>query len=68
MTECGVDKPAYLSRAVADNAVTLHLLSAPDCRKFAPYPCGDHFHVGHKSKAAGTWCKAAHPFHRPTHD
>jgi hypothetical protein len=61
------DKVEYPSAMVADNAVTLHLFSAPDCKTFHRYPCGDHFHVGHHRAAAGDACKAAHQFKPPVY-
>lgn len=67
---CQAEKVEYLSQMLADNAVQLHKLSAPDCTTIAAYACGDHYHIGHdgltseaREKAAS--CKAAHPFCRP---
>lgn len=70
---CTVDKVEYLSEAVANNAVQLHLFCAPDCTTFAAYPCDDqghdlpHWHTGHdgltaEARAKAAACKAAHPF------
>lgn len=55
---------------VADNAVTLHTFSSPDCTTISAWECGDHFHIGHdgltpEARAATAACKAAHPFTRP---
>lgn len=66
----GTEKVEYLSEAVANNAVQLHLLSAPDCTTIAAYPCGDHWHIGHdglttEARAKARACKAEHPFYRP---
>lgn len=67
---CHVEKVEYLSQMTADNAVTLHQLSCPDCTTIAAYPCGDHFHIGHdgltaEARHAAAACKAEHPFYRP---
>jgi len=59
-------KSEHLSRMLAENAVELHRWTAPDCTTIEAYPCGDHYHVGHSSHAAGEACKAAHPFRRPS--
>lgn len=64
------DKVDYLSQMLAENAVQLHKLSAPECTTIAAYQCGDHWHIGHDgrtpaAKAQARACKAAHPFYRP---
>lgn len=59
---CDADKIEYPSAYVAANAATLHQLAVPECTAIRYYPCGDHFHIGHKHTAAGDACKAAHPF------
>lgn len=61
------DKVEYLSQMLADNAVELHRMSAPDCTTITAYPCGDHWHLGHdghvpNAKERRAACKAAHPF------
>lgn len=50
----------YASEMLARNMVTIHEL-ADQCTAFHHWPCGDHWHVGHKTKAAGDWCKAHSP-------
>lgn len=65
-----VDKLDYLSQAVAENAVVLHKLSAPDCTTIAAYPCHDHWHLGHSGlnadeRAKAAACKSEHPFYAP---
>lgn len=67
---CTVEKVEYLSQMVAENAVALHKLSAPECTTIAAYPCGDHWHIGHdgltaEARARARSCKAEHPFYRP---
>jgi hypothetical protein len=41
----------YLSEAVAGNAVTLHRFKFPACDSIGWFACGDHFHIGHPTKA-----------------
>jgi len=55
-TACG-DHLHYDSQTLAENAVTLHLLSLPNCGGIDWFPCGDHFHIGHRSIAIGNRCK-----------
>lgn len=67
---CHVDKVEYLSQMLAENAVVLHQLSAPECTTIQAFPCGDHFHIGHdgltpEARARAASCKAEHPFYSP---
>jgi hypothetical protein len=55
---CGHHTWSYGSQALAENAVILHRLSLPNCEGIEWYPCGDHFHIGHPSLAAGGRCKS----------
>lgn len=64
------EKVDYLSQMLADNAVVLHGLSAPDCTTIAAYRCGDHGHLGHSGltsdeRRKAATCKAEHPFYAP---
>lgn len=56
---CPANHTEYLSQSVADNAVTLHQFKSPDCTDIRAFPCGDHFHIGHTSKAAKDKCMEA---------
>ena len=50
---------------LAENAATLHVLAYPLCGGVHSFPCGDHFHVGHRSARDGQLCKHAHEdYHR----
>lgn len=67
---CHVDKVEYLSQMLADNAVELHRLAAPECTTIQAFPCGDHWHLGHSGLTADERrkahaCKAEHPFYSP---
>lgn len=64
MTEC-LEKVAYLSEFVANNAAELHRMSHPGCVEIDAYACGDHWHIGHHDRAAGEWCKATNVNTRP---
>lgn len=46
----------YLSQMLADNAVILHKFLSPTCDTIVAFECGDHFHIGHTSKAGKTAC------------
>lgn len=59
LSRCPSDHTTYLSQAVADNAVTLHLFKSPHCTTINAFPCGDHFHIGHTSKAGKEACIAS---------
>lgn len=50
---------AYLSQMLADNAVTLHLMLSPTCTTIQAFECGDHFHIGHTTRAGKADCLAA---------
>lgn len=60
---CPPGHTAYLSQTVAENAVTLHQMAFRHCGGYAPWPCGDHWHVGHPSLPIGQACKAD-PLHQ----
>jgi hypothetical protein len=53
-------KTEYASQQLASNATELHALMCPLCAGTHPYPCGDHWHIGHVSKAVGDACKHDH--------
>lgn len=55
---CPPKHTVYLSQMVADNAVTLHRFQNPDCTSITTFPCGDHFHIGHNTKAGKERCMA----------
>lgn len=62
---CGAaDKVDHLSEQVARNAVELHLWEQPHCPGFNHYPCGDHFHVGHKMAGGRQVCMERHADYR----
>jgi hypothetical protein len=48
----------YLSPMLAGNALTLHHLAHPHCPGIDSWACGDHWHIGHPTAAAGDECKA----------
>lgn len=54
------EKTEYASHTLASNATELHALMCPKCEGTQAYPCGDHWHIGHVSRAAGDRCKAEH--------
>jgi hypothetical protein len=49
--KCPAGHTVYLSEMVADNAVTLHQFKHPQCTSIQRFSCGDHFHIGHPTKA-----------------
>lgn len=49
----------YLSTEVAGNALELHSLANADCAGVHSWVCGDHFHIGHDTRAGDTACRAA---------
>lgn len=54
-------KVPYGSELLAQNAAWLHEAAYPECGGIDHYPCGDHFHTGHRSTAIGQACKANCP-------
>lgn len=56
---------SYASAMLATNAVTLHVTAFLHCEGFHAWPCGDHYHVGHRTPATGRRCKQ-HPVHVAT--
>lgn len=63
-TRCPPDHDEYPSEFVAENAATLHRWIAVGCELIEAFPCGDHWHIGHRSHVAGELCKASYPFTR----
>ena len=58
LSECPPGHLVYDSEMLAENAVTLHQLSLPDCPGgIHVFPCGDHFHIGHRRASQGDRCK-----------
>lgn len=57
--DCPANHTEYLSEFVASNAVTLHLFQNPTCTTIQAFPCGDHWHIGHVTKAGKAACIAA---------
>lgn len=53
------DRVPYPSLEVAGNAVYLHGLANPACAGVRWYECGDHWHIGHRSRAASVECHTA---------
>ena len=55
----------YACAEQARNAATIHQIAHPHCEGFAPFPCGDHFHVGHLTAGKAQRCRQ-HPEHKAT--
>lgn len=53
------DRVAYPSLEVATNAVYLHGLANLECAGVKAYECGDHWHIGHLSRASSAACHTA---------
>lgn len=51
----------YLSQMLADNAMTLHSFIHPGCPGTDRWECGDHWHIGHKTKEDKQICVATTP-------
>lgn len=50
----------YDSQMLAENAAALHLIEFPHCGGIVAFPCGSHWHIGHRQRHIGDACKARH--------